>query len=56
MMKTSLSGTTSLLFFPLTVVDMILSAVADTLVLPIDLAVDPVTEEILNPCNLVGSS
>jgi uncharacterized protein YceK len=52
MMRASFTNGTAILFFPLALADMIISSLTDTLVLPADLAIDPVTENIVNPCNL----
>ena len=47
------SGTVmTLILLPFTLVDVVISAVTDTLILPIDLAVKPVTDDLQNPCNL----
>ena len=52
MIDASMSSGPGLTFFPLALADLIISAVADTLLLPVDLAVTPVTENVVNPCNL----
>ena len=41
-----------MILFPLTLVDMVISAVTDTLILPIDLMVKPTSDDLRNPCNL----
>ena len=48
----SLEKGSTLILFPLTLIDMVVSAVTDTLILPIDLIVTPKTDDLRNPCNL----
>jgi len=52
MASVSVEKASTLILFPLTLVDMVISAVTDTLILPIDLVVTPTTDDLQNPCNL----